>query len=173
MQAAHWNSVGDYIPAAVSTVKSRRAPNSCFVPHPAAPLPNTWQHRSIWSYRSTEMGSDWTCFYIWPHWRHCICKISPVSLVAAVYTENCTSVKRIASLLLLSDLVTTACLLLPLLNAGVLATFSFVFSTLKSRHAENVWSSYYVWPWVDYPSSSLVTWKKKWRCDDTCKNSFK
>lgn len=70
-----------------------------------------------------------------------------------------TLVKRITSLLLPSNLVTRAFLLLLLLNAGVLATFSFVFSTLKGRHAENLWSSYYVWPWVDYPSSSLVTWK--------------
>lgn len=55
-----------------------------------------------------------------------------------------TLVKRIPSLLLPSDLVTSACLLPPLLNAGILATFSFMFSTLKSRHAENVWSSYCV-----------------------------
>lgn len=40
-------------------------------------------------------------------------------------------VERITSLLLPSDLVTSACLLPPLLNAGVLATFSFMFSTLK------------------------------------------
>lgn len=53
---------GDYTPAAMSTVKSRRAPNSCFVSHPAAPLPNTWQHRPIWSYGSTEMGSDGHAF---------------------------------------------------------------------------------------------------------------
>lgn len=41
-------------------------------------------------YSSMEMESDCVFFYIWPHWLHCVCEISPMSCVAAIciYSEK-------------------------------------------------------------------------------------
>lgn len=152
-------------PAAVSTVKSRWASKAVVRLTPMHPFP-TPEHRPLWSYSSPEMEPDCVFFYIWPHWLHRICEISPrheeqqFVFIHKMYINEKDYFHHCCYWVTggLANVHYSLCRLsILLLNAGVQATSLSCSQYWKAGTQKTLWSSC----WADFPSSSLPTWKKK------------